>query len=47
MDAIECIKTRRSIRKYSDQPISHETVQEIAGVRHPFDDREQVRAFVP
>ena len=29
MDAIECIKTRRSIRKYSDQPISHETVQEI------------------
>ena len=23
----------------------HETTQEIAGVKHPFDDREQVRAF--
>ena len=24
----------------------HETTQEIAGVKHPFDDREQVRSFV-
>ena len=23
----------------------HETTQEIAGVKHPFDDREQVRMF--
>jgi UDP-N-acetylmuramoyl-L-alanyl-D-glutamate--2,6-diaminopimelate ligase len=23
----------------------HETTQEIAGVKHPFDDREVVRAF--
>ena len=23
----------------------HETTQEIAGVKYPFDDREQVRAF--
>ena len=25
----------------------HETTQEIKGVKHPFDDREAVRAFVP
>ena len=25
----------------------HETTQEIAGVKHPFDDREMVRGFVP
>ena len=25
----------------------HETTQEIAGVKHPFDDKEMVRGFVP
>ncbi|MBQ1345019.1 MAG: UDP-N-acetylmuramoyl-L-alanyl-D-glutamate--2,6-diaminopimelate ligase, partial [Kiritimatiellae bacterium] len=25
----------------------HETTQEIAGVKHPFDDREAVRAYRP
>lgn len=29
MDAIECIKTRRSVRKYSDREISRETLTEI------------------
>lgn len=29
MDAIECIKTRRSIRKFQDKPVSHELLSEI------------------
>lgn len=29
MEALECIKTRRSIRKFTDEPISHETIEKI------------------
>lgn len=29
MEAIECIKTRRSVRKYTDRPIDRETVNKI------------------
>lgn len=29
MDAIECIKTRRSVRKFTDQPVTEETVREL------------------
>lgn len=29
MNAIECIESRRSCRKYADKPISHETLQAI------------------
>ena len=31
MDAIQAIKTRRSIRKYTDQPVPGEIVQELLG----------------
>lgn len=29
MDAIECIKTRRSVRKYLDREIGRETLNQI------------------
>lgn len=29
MEALECIKTRRSVRKYSDQPVTRETLDAI------------------
>ena len=29
MEAIECIKTRRCVRKYTDQPVARETIAEI------------------
>ena len=29
MEALECIKTRRSIRKFKDEPVAHETVDAI------------------
>lgn len=29
MEALKCIETRRSIRKFKPQPVSHETMQEI------------------
>ena len=29
MEALECIKTRRSIRKFKEEPVSHETVDAI------------------
>lgn len=29
MDALECIKTRRSIRKFKEEPVSHETINAI------------------
>lgn len=29
MEAIECIKTRRSIRSYQDKPVSHEIIEQI------------------
>lgn len=29
MEALECIKTRRSVRKYSDQPVTRETLDKI------------------
>ncbi len=29
MDAITCIKTRRSVRKYTDKPVSKELIEEI------------------
>lgn len=29
MQALECIKTRRSIRKFTDEPVSHETLEKI------------------
>ncbi|MGN0299638.1 MAG: nitroreductase family protein [Lachnospiraceae bacterium] len=29
MNTIECIKTRRSIRSFTDQPVSHETLEKI------------------
>lgn len=29
MDAIECIKTRRSIRKFKNEPVKHETIESI------------------
>ncbi len=29
MDSIECIKTRRSVRKYTDQPIERDTIEKI------------------
>ena len=32
MDAVECIKTRRSIRAYKDEPVSKETIKEIIDV---------------
>ncbi|MBQ8923709.1 MAG: nitroreductase family protein [Lachnospiraceae bacterium] len=32
MDAIECIKTRRSIRTYKDEAISRDTIREIIDV---------------
>ena len=32
MDAIECIKTRRSVRRYTEDIISHETIEEIIDV---------------
>ena len=31
MDAITCIKTRRSIRKFEDRAVPHELVNEIIG----------------
>lgn len=32
MDTIECIKTRRSVRKYTEQPVTKETLEEIVEV---------------
>ncbi len=32
MDAIECIKTRRSVRRYTEEPISKEMIEEIIDV---------------
>ena len=32
MDAIECIKGRRSIRNFQDKPVSHETIEKIVSV---------------
>lgn len=29
MNAIECINTRRSIRKFTEEPVSHDTIQKI------------------
>ncbi len=29
MEALECIKTRRSIRKFTDQPVTDETIREL------------------
>lgn len=29
METLECIKTRRSVRRYTDQPVSKETLSEI------------------
>ena len=29
MEALECIKTRRSIRKFTDEPVSHETLEKV------------------
>ena len=29
MEALECIKTRRSIRKFKEEPVSHETITRI------------------
>lgn len=29
MQTLECIKTRRSIRKFTDEPVSHETLEKI------------------
>lgn len=29
MDVIECIKTRRSVRRYTEEPVSHEKLEEI------------------
>ena len=29
MEAIECIKTRRSIRKYEDKPVDRSLIEEI------------------
>ena len=31
MDAITCIRTRRSVRKFEDRPVPHEIVNEIIG----------------
>ena len=31
MDALECIRTRRSIREYQDKPVSDELVREVIG----------------
>ena len=31
MDAITCIRTRRSVRKFEDRPVPHEMVNEIIG----------------
>ena len=37
MDAIECIKTRRSVRRYTDQPIDKQAIHQIleAGISAP------------
>lgn len=37
MDALECIKTRRSVRRYTDQPIGEQTIHQIleAGINAP------------
>lgn len=32
MDAIACIKGRRSIRRFEDKPVSHETIEQIVSV---------------
>ena len=32
MDILECIRTRRSIRTYTDRPISEETLRELIGL---------------
>jgi len=32
MEAIECIKTRRSIRKFTDEPVSRETLEQIVKI---------------
>ena len=32
MDAIECIKGRRSIRSFTDEPVSHELLEEVIDV---------------
>lgn len=29
MDALECIKTRRSIRRFTNAPVAHETIEQI------------------
>lgn len=29
MEALECIKTRRSIRKFTDEPVSHELLEKV------------------
>lgn len=29
MELMECIKSRRSVRKYTDEPITHEVIEEI------------------
>ena len=29
MQALDCIRTRRSIRKFTDEPVSHETLEKI------------------
>lgn len=32
MDAKECIKTRRSVRKFNDKPITKETIEEVVSL---------------
>lgn len=29
MEALECIKTRRSIRRFTEEPVSHDTIEQI------------------
>ena len=29
MEALKCIETRRSIRKFKDTPVSHELIEEV------------------
>lgn len=29
MEALECIKGRRSVREFTDAPVSHETLEKI------------------
>ncbi len=48
METLQAIKTRRSIRKYTDQPISEKDVQTIleAAMQAPSAMNEQLRHFV-